>query len=73
MIEKYLIAILNALLVIHNENKAIAKQLARTPDVIDQTWDEMFFGAIKDFVELEGGENADSEPELDKSDKPEQV
>lgn len=46
---KLLIAILNAIVILHQENKAIARELTGN-DGIDKMWDELFFAQLKDVM-----------------------
>ena len=46
---KLLIAILNAIVILHQENKAIARELTGN-EGIDKMWDELFFAQLKDVM-----------------------
>lgn len=71
---KLLIAILNAIIVLHQENKAIAKELTGN-DSIEKLWDEIFFAQLKDVMAADEGDkgDADSNERRDASDQPAEV
>lgn len=70
MIQRYLQAILQSMIVLHQENKAIAVELTGN-ESLESIWDEMFFGEIKSAglnVNMGGSENPEEEKDEGESD-----
>ena len=60
MINRMLEAILRGMVILHQENVAIAKEISGN-EGIESLWNDMFFSAIKDVVSAEDGGDVESE------------